>query len=86
VEERLLHLFGTVLHAEQKITELQAMVIYDDVSFTAAHRRFRFLRQKGMITLVFDEVDTRIKYVMQTPVFSRYFAQLGQCLNEAQVD
>ena len=85
VEERLLHLFGTVWHAEQKITVLQAMAIYDDVSTTTAHRRLKSLRKKGVIVLVSDAVDTRIKYVMPTPVASRYFAQLGKCLNEAQV-
>ncbi len=85
VEERLLHLFGTVWHAEQKITVLQAMAIYDDVSTTTAHRRLKSLRKKGIIALVPDAVDTRIKYVMPTPLASRYFAQLGQCLGEAQV-
>jgi DNA-binding MarR family transcriptional regulator len=85
VEERLLHLFGTAWHAEQKITVLQAMAIYDDVSSTTAHRRLKSLRKKGIITLVSDVVDTRIKYVMPTPLASRYFAQLGQCLGEAQV-
>ena len=85
IEERLLHLFGTVWHAERKITVLQAMAIYDDVSSTTAHRRLKSLRKKGVITLVTDEIDSRIKYVMPTPVANRYFAQLGQCLNEAQV-
>jgi DNA-binding MarR family transcriptional regulator len=84
VEERLLHLFATVWHAEQKITVLQAMAIYDDVSSTTAHRRLKSLRKKGVITLVSDEVDTRIKYVMPTPIANKYFAQLGKCLNEAQ--
>ena len=86
VEERLLHLFATVWHAEQKITVLQAMAIYDDVSSTTAHRRLKSLRKKGVIALVSDEIDTRIKYVMPTPVADRYFSQLGKCLNEAQAD
>lgn len=85
VEERLLHLFGTVWHAERKITVLQAMAIYDDVSSTTAHRRLKSLRKKGIIDLVPDEVDTRIKYVMPTPLTNRYFGQLGKCLGEAQV-
>jgi DNA-binding MarR family transcriptional regulator len=85
VEERLLHLFGTVWHAEQKITVLQAMAIYDDVSSTTAHRRLKSMRNKGIITLVSDLIDTRIKYVMPTPLASRYFAQLGKCLDDAQL-
>jgi hypothetical protein len=47
VEEQLQHLFGTVWHAEQKITVLQAMAIYDAVSSTTAHRRLKSLRQKA---------------------------------------
>jgi DNA-binding MarR family transcriptional regulator len=54
------------------------------VSSTTAHRRLKSLRKKGIITLVSDVVDTRIKYVMPTPVASRYFAQLGKCLGDAQ--
>jgi hypothetical protein len=47
VEERLQRLFGTVWHAEQKITGRQAMAIYDAVSFTTAQRRLKSLRQKA---------------------------------------
>ena len=84
VEERLLNLFATVWQAEQKITVLQAMGMSSDVSSTTAHRRLKSLRQKGVLTLVPDQVDNRIKYVMPTALTHQYFAQLGQCLDEAK--
>jgi DNA-binding MarR family transcriptional regulator len=84
VEERLLHLFATVWQADQKITVLQAMALSRDVSSTTAHRRLKSMRQKGVLALVPDEMDNRIKYVQPTPVAEHYFAQLGQCLSEAK--
>lgn len=84
VEERLLNLFATVWQAEHKITVLQAMGMSSDVSSTTAHRRLKSLRQKGVLTLETDLVDNRIKYVMPTAVTHQYFAQLGQCLDEAK--
>ena len=84
VEERLLHLFATVWQAGQKITVLQAMALSQDVSPTTAHRRLKSLRQKGVLTLVPDEADNRIKYVQPTPMAEHYFAQLGKCLTETK--
>lgn len=84
VEERLLNLFATVWHTDRKITVLQAMSLSDDVSSTTAHRRLKSLRKKGVIALVSDEADNRIKYVMPTPMANQYFTQLGQCLDQAQ--
>ena len=86
VEERLLNLFATVWQTEQKITVLQAMGMSSDVSSTTAHRRLKSLRQKGVLTLVPDEVDNRIKYVQPTPMAEHYFAQLGQCMSEAKIN
>ena len=84
VEKRLLHLFATVWQAGQKITVLQAMALSQDISSTTAHRRLKSLRQKGVLTLVPDEVDNRIKYDQPTPMAEHYFAQLGQCMSEAK--
>lgn len=83
VEERLLNLFATVWHSGKQITVLQAMGMSTDVSSTTAHRRLKSLRKKGVITLVADEADNRIKYVQPTDVAQQYFSQLGQCLNQA---
>lgn len=83
VEERLLNLFATVWHSGKQITVLQAMGMSTDVSSTTAHRRLKSLRKKGVITLVADESDNRIKYVRPTSVAQQYFSQLGQCLDQA---
>lgn len=84
VEERLLNLFAAVWHGGKQITVLQAMGMSTDVSSTTAHRRLKSLRKKGVITLVPDESDNRIKYVQPTPVANQYFSQLGQCLDQAR--
>ncbi len=84
VEERLLNLFATVWHGGKQITVLQAMGMSTDVSSTTAHRRLKSLRKKGVITLVADEADNRVKYVQPTPVANHYFGQLGQCLDQAR--
>ena len=83
VEERLFNLFATVWHSGKQITVLQAMGMSTDVSSTTAHRRLKSLRKKGVITLLADEADNRIKYVQPTSVAQHYFSQLGQCLNQA---
>ena len=83
VEERLLNLFATVWHSGKQITVLQAMGMSTDVSSTTAHRRLKSLRKKGVITLLADEADNRIKYVQPTSLAQHYFSQLGQCLNQA---
>jgi DNA-binding MarR family transcriptional regulator len=60
------------------------MKLSDDVSSTTAHRRLKSLRKKGVIALVPDDADNRVKHVTPTPMATQYFSQLGQCLNQAQ--
>ncbi len=84
VEERLLNLFASVWHLGQKITVLQAMGMSTDVSSTTAHRRLKSLRAKGMIVLMADEADNRVKYVQPTAKAQHYFSQLGQCMDQAR--
>ena len=83
VEERLLNLFASVWHLGQRITVLQAMGMSSDVSSTTAHRRLKSLKAKGMIALISDEADNRVKYVQPTAKAQDYFNQLGQCLEQA---
>ena len=83
VEERLLNLFASAWHLGQKITVLQAMGMSSDVSSTTAHRRLKSLRAKGMIALISDEADNRVKYVQPTAKAQDYFSQLGQCVDQA---
>ncbi len=84
VEERLLNLFAAAWYDERKITVVEAMGMATDISATTAHRRLKTLRKKGLIELVMDEDDNRIKYVLPTEVSYKYFAQLGQCLDQAK--
>lgn len=83
LEERLLNLFAAVWHGGGKLTVLDAMGISAETSGTTAHRRLKSLRQKGLIELVHDEADNRIKYVMPTPKALDRFAQLGRCIQRA---
>jgi DNA-binding MarR family transcriptional regulator len=86
VEERLLNLFAAVWHNGKQITVLQAMGMSTDVSSTTAHRRLKSLRKKGLITLVPDESDNRIKYVQPTSVAQQYFSHLGKCVDQAHAN
>ena len=83
-EEQLLNLLAMTWHANEQITVLEAMSISADMSNSTAHRRLKSLRVKGVIALVSDELDTRIKYVMPTKKARQYFAQIGRCMEEAK--
>ena len=83
LEERLLNLLAMAWHAEEKVTVLKAMGICTGASSTTIHRRLKSLRAKGVIVLVNDELDTRIKYVTPTKIAFQYFAQIGQCMEKA---
>lgn len=83
IEDRLLNLFAAAWHQGQKLTVLEAMAISPDISPTTVHRRLKSLRKKELITLVYDAVDNRIKYIEPTERANQYFAQLGQCLSQA---
>lgn len=83
VEDRLLNLFATAWHQGKKLTVLEAMAISPDVSPTTVHRRLKTLRKKELITLTYDSVDNRIKYIEPTDKANQYFARLSQCLSQA---
>jgi hypothetical protein len=84
VEERLLNLLAGIWQQGQRISVLQVMGLSDEVSSTTTHRRIKSLRLKGMVTLLADEADNRIKYVLPTPLANHYLAQLGQCVEQAR--
>jgi DNA-binding MarR family transcriptional regulator len=85
VESRMLNTFAAAWHDDKQITVLEAMVMLPEISTTTAHRRLKMLRQKGMIDLSLDAHDNRVKYVVPTKVTQQYFAQLGQCMEKAQL-
>lgn len=66
VEERLLNALAASWHNNHRVTVLEAMKLAVDVSPTTLHRRLKSLRQKGLLALKVDEVDTRVKYVVAT--------------------
>ena len=84
VEERLLNQFAAVWHQDRPLTVLQAMGLSKDVSSTTSHRRLKSLRSKGMVVLVSDEIDNRVKYVRPTVLAQDYFSRLGRCLDAAR--
>lgn len=83
VEERLLNQLATVWGSGEKLTVLSAMQMSPDASSATVHRRLKSLRAKGLITLVPDEQDNRVKYVTPTPLAMRYLEQMSRCLNKA---
>ncbi len=82
LDERLLELFAAVWHADGRLTVVQAMGISADMSGTTAHRRLKSLCNKGLVELVNDDTDNRIKYVMPTPRAIARFAQIGECIKQ----
>ena len=84
VEERLLNRFAALWFQGEQITVLQAMSMSNEISPTTVHRRLKSLRLKGMISLVSDDADNRIKYVRPGSQAQNYFSQLGQCLDRAR--
>jgi len=83
VEERLLNILASFWHAGTKITVLEAMNVSREISSTTVHRRLKTLRSKGLIDLLVDSSDSRIKYVVATDQTEKYFATLGQALVQA---
>ena len=84
VEERLLNQLAVTWLQGKKISVLEAMTLSTEISATTAHRRLKTLLKKGMIALVADQTDSRIKYVMQTDLSTDYFASLGRAFEQAQ--
>lgn len=83
VEERVLDGLAATWATGATITVLQAMALAADMSPTTVHRRLKSLRKIGLIDLVEDSVDSRVKYVVATPSGKAYFAKLGQCVDKA---
>ena len=83
VEERLLAMLGVNWHNGKKVSVLEAMGLSTEISATTAHRRLKTLRKKGMIDLDIDKIDSRVKYVVPTPLAEQYFVTLGQAIDKA---
>ncbi len=80
VEERLLNYYATTWHLDKLTTVIEAMHASPEISPSTVHRRLKTLRKKGYIGLRVDDIDTRIKYIVQTELCKQYFAHLGECI------
>ena len=83
LEERLLNQLAASWYAKKQVTVLEAMAMSPDASDRTAHRRLQSLKDKGLIDLLVDEHDNRIKYISPTVRATHYFAQLGTAMEEA---
>ncbi len=83
VEERLLNYYATTWHLDKLTTVIEAMHASAEISPSTVHRRLKTLRKKGYIGLRVDDIDTRIKYIVQTELCKQYFAHLGECIVSA---
>ncbi len=83
LEERLLNQLATRWGNEVRVTVLEAMAISPDASARTVHRRIKSLQAKGVIELMPDAEDSRVKYVVPTRQAVRYFERLGQILRES---
>jgi DNA-binding MarR family transcriptional regulator len=83
IEERLLNLLAAAWEQDRKITVQQAMQFDTEISHSTSHRLLKGLRLKNFISLLLDEGDNRVKYVMPTDKANDYFKALGTCLDRA---
>ncbi len=83
LEEQVLNGLAAIWATDANVTVLEAMELSASTSPTTIHRRLKTLREKGLIDLVEDETDNRVKYVVPTDSAKAYFAKLGQCVDMA---
>ena len=83
-ESRMLEVLASGWLKEEPITVMVAMVMVPEISTNTAHRRITSLLKKGMIDLVTDGEDRRIKYIVPTKATQDYFAKLGRCMGGPQ--
>lgn len=82
-EEKLLNHLGNVWHKGETLTVREGMALMPCVSIGTTHRRLKALRIKGFLDLTSDSSDQRVKYIVPTPLASKYFAVLEKCLRSA---
>lgn len=82
-EEMLLNTLATIWDAGKQISVVEAMHMMPEISPSTVHRRLKTLRQKGLLALSEDKTDTRVKFIVATPLTHQYFAKLNECLLKA---
>lgn len=84
IEERMLNTMAVAWHADTRLTVMAVMHMFPTISPSTVHRRLKSLRVKGLIELVLDLEDNRVKYVQATGLAEDYFAMLSRCMAQAQ--
>lgn len=82
-EEKLLIQLGQRWNQGERMTVSVGMSLMPGVSIGTTHRRLKSLRSKGLLTLIPDKTDHRIKYIAPTTLARNYFEILDKCLKLA---
>lgn len=82
-ERRVLNELARLWAHEEPVTVLEAMRVDVGISSTTVHRKLKSLRRKGLVGLLENDIDNRIKHVVPTDAARRHFADLGRCVIEA---
>lgn len=80
VEQRLIESFAQEWHKQSRLTVMTAMHNVPGMSPSTVHRRLKTLYAKGMIMLVPDTTNTRIKYVQPGVELVKDFSRIGQIM------
>ena len=81
-EEQLLNRLALTWHQGQKISVADVMRSEVGVSRTTTYRRLLGLKAKGMIDLVTDARDKRVKNVLQTQLATSYIEKMCDCIEQ----
>ena len=83
LEERLLNQLASRWHEGARVTVMEAMQSARDASPSTVHRRLISLRRKGVIQLMADSRDERLRYIEPTEAAVAYFDEMGRCIERA---
>lgn len=79
-ERRLLELFALEWHEGRALQVTRAMRLSGEMSSATVYRWLTSLRLQGLVELIPDEFDNRIKYVAMTHLSRDYFARQGRAV------
>ncbi len=79
----MLDTWGAAWHNGTAMGVLKALSLINNRASSKSPGRMHGLRAIGLIDLVPDDQDRRIKYVLPTQATHDYFAQLGKCMMKA---
>ncbi len=79
----MLDTWGAAWHNGIPMGVLKALSLINNRAASKSHVRMHGLRAIGLIDLIPDDQDCRIKYVLPTQATHDYFSQLGKCMRQA---